>query len=177
MHKYPSSIVYIEVCEVTQESLNLITICFFSNSKIDLTSAYARMQSRTHARKHARRRAHTHARTYAITHARTSARPSPHARTHVRTYARTHTLTHTHTHTHTRAHAPTHPPPSPFMLSLFDGSVAPNHDGVNAPFSLFRWRSIAGRCYIQINSRAGDSVWSRDSCVCFSRIKRTALPK
>ena len=36
-----------------------------------------------------------------------------HTRTHARTHARTHTLTHTHT------------PPSPFRLSLFDGSLAP----------------------------------------------------
>ena len=57
--------------------------------------------------------------------------------------------------THTRAHAR----PSPFRLLLFDGTVVPNHDGVNAPFRLFHWRSIAGRCFIQINSRAGVSVF------------------
>ena len=31
-----------------------------------------------------------------------------------------------------RMHAREHTPPSPFRLSLFDGSVAPNRDGVNA---------------------------------------------
>ena len=47
----------------------------------------------------------------------------------------------THARMHTLAH--THPPPSPFRLSLFDGSVAPNHGGVNAPFRRFRWQSMA----------------------------------
>ena len=37
--------------------------------------------------------------------------------------------------THARTRARSHTPPSPFMSSLFDGSVAPNRDGVNAPFS------------------------------------------
>ena len=32
-------------------------------------------------------------------------------------------------------------------------SMAPNHDGVNAHFRRFRWRSMAGRCFIQINIR------------------------
>ena len=85
----------------------------------------------------------------------------------------THTQTHTqHTHTstyttHTQTHAHTHTPPSPFRLSLFDGSVVPNSDGVNAPFRRFRWRSMAGRWFIQINSRAGDSVSPR-FCVFFT---------
>ena len=52
-----------------------------------------------------------------------------------------------------------HTPPSPFRLSLFDGSVAPNRDRVNAHFRQFCWRSMAGRRFIQINSRAGDSVF------------------
>ena len=54
-------------------------------------------------------------------------------------------------HANIRAHAHTNPPPSPFRLSLFDGSGgggAPNHDGVNTPFRRFRWRSMAGRCFI-----------------------------
>ena len=49
--------------------------------------------------------------------------------------------THTHACTHARAcpctHTRTHTPP--FRLSLFAGSMAPNHDGVNAPFCRFRW--------------------------------------
>ena len=51
----------------------------------------------------------------------------------------------------------THAPPS-LRLSLFAGSVAPYHDGVNAPFRRFRWRSMAGRWFIQINTRTGDPV-------------------
>ena len=66
----------------------------------------------------------------------------------------------TYTRTHARAQTNAHTPPSPFRLSLFDGSVAPNREGVNAPFRRFRWRSMAGRCFIQINSRAGDSVFA-----------------
>ena len=60
--------------------------------------------------------------------------------------------------------------PPPFRLSLFDGSVMPNRDGVNAPFHRFHWRSMAGRLFIQINTRAGDPV-SR-GFGCFSRIKK-----
>ena len=58
------------------------------------------------------------------------------------------------THARTRAHTLT----PPFRLSLFDGSVAPNRDRVNAPFRRFRCRSMTGRCFIQINTRAGDPV-------------------
>ena len=72
--------------------------------------------------------------------------------------SRTHV--HSRAHTHTHAHAHTHTPPSPFGFSLFDGSVAPYRDGDNAPFRRFRWRSMAGRCFIQIKSRAGDSVFA-----------------
>ena len=35
-----------------------------------------------------------------------------------------------------------------------------NRDGVNASFRRFRWRSMAGTCFIQINTRAGDSVFT-----------------
>ena len=49
-------------------------------------------------------------------------------RTHARTHAHTHTHTHMDTHTHTHTWTHTHSPPSPFKLSLFDGSVAPNRD-------------------------------------------------
>ena len=45
------------------------------------------------------------------------------------------------------------------QVLVIDGSVAPNSDGVNAPFRRFRWRSMASRCFIQINSRVGDSVF------------------
>ena len=45
------------------------------------------------------------------------------SRKHTHMHARTHTCTRAHTHTRTHAH--THPPPSPFTLSLFDGSVRP----------------------------------------------------
>ena len=64
------------------------------------------------------------------------------------------------TRAHTHPHTQTVTPPSPFRLSLFDGSVAPNRDGVIAPIRWFRWRSMTGRCFIQINSRAGDSVFA-----------------
>ena len=49
-------------------------------------------------------------------------------------------------------------------LPLFDGSVAPNHDGVNAPFRRFRWRSMVGCCFIQINCHAGDEVFAIVLC-------------
>ena len=66
--------------------------------------------------------------------------------------AHRHTHMHTRMHTHKHAHAHTHTPPSPFRLSLFGGSVAPNRDGVNDSFRWFRWRSMAGRWFIQINT-------------------------
>ena len=65
--------------------------------------------------------------------------------------------THMRAHTHVCAHTP----PSPFRLSLFDGLVAPNCDGVSALFRRFRWRSMASRCFIQINTCAGDPVSPR----------------
>ena len=82
----------------------------------------------------------------------------------------THAHTHTHTHARTHAHTHTHAPTSTFKLPLFDGSVAPNRDGVNAHFRRFRWRSMAGRRFIQINTRAGDPV--SPSFEVFSRIKK-----
>ena len=100
---------------------------------------------------------HTHTRTHACTHARAYARPPAHTRTHAQAHA------HTHTHVHT--------PPSPFRMSLFDGSLAPNSDTVNAPFSTCRWRSIvAGLWIIQINTRAGDTVSA--SCWVFFAYKK-----
>ena len=68
--------------------------------------------------------------------------------------SRTHACKRAHAHTHA------HTPPSLFMLSLFDGPVAPNRDGVSTPFHRFRWRPMAGRCFVQINSRADDSVFA-----------------
>ena len=62
-----------------------------------------------------------------------------------------------HTHARTHPHTCTH---SRFRLSLFNGSVAPNHDGVNASLRRFGWQSMDGRCFIQINSRAGVSVFA-----------------
>ena len=50
------------------------------------------------------------------------------------THARAHARTHSRTHARTLTHAHTHVPPSPFRLSLFDGSLAPNRDAVIAPF-------------------------------------------
>ena len=71
-----------------------------------------------------------------------------------RTHA-SHTGIHSRTHSRTR----THPPP--FRLSLFDGSVAANHDtvnAVNAGSAGDQWPSC--RCFFtQIKSRAGDSVF------------------
>ena len=85
-----------------------------------------------------------------------------------------HTRAHAHMHTHARAHTHTHTPPSPFRLSLFDGSLAPNRDAVNAPQTgrwrsmAGRWRSMTGRWFIQINTRAGDpiseSLWVFFAC-------------
>ena len=49
----------------------------------------------------------------------------------------THARMHTRIRAYTHARGRTHTPPSPFMLSLFDGSVAPNHDGVNTHFRMF----------------------------------------
>ena len=54
--------------------------------------------------------------------------------------------------THTCVHTDT--PPSPFRLSRFDGSLAPNRDAVTTPFR----RVVAGRGFIQINTRTGDTV-------------------
>ena len=70
--------------------------------------------------------------------------------------SRTHACTRTHARTHT-----CHTPPSQFRLSLFVGSVPHNRDGVNTPFRRFRWRSMAGRWFIQINTRMGDPVSPR----------------
>ena len=57
---------------------------------------------------------------------------------------------------HIHMHVCTHTQilPSPFTLSLFDGSVVLHSDGVNAPFCRFRLRSMASRWFIQINTRA-----------------------
>ena len=76
-----------------------------------------------------------------------------------------------HTHTYT------HKPLSPFRLSLFDGSLAPNRDAVNTPFSKGRCQRLAGdqwpvaRWFIQINTRACDTV-SASFWVFFPYIKK-----
>ncbi len=54
----------------------------------------------------------------------------------------------THARAHARAH--THTPPSPFRLSLFDWSVAPNREGVNAPVP----RAINGRSLLHSNKHS-----------------------
>ena len=84
-----------------------------------------------------------------------------HARTHACMHARTHI------HAHTRANTHIHAPPSPFRLSLFDVSVEPNHDGVNAPFSPILL-AINDRSLLHSNKRLG----IRDSFGCFSRIHK-----
>ena len=118
------------------------------------------MHTRTRAHAHSRTDAHTRTRahTHTHTHTHTRTRTHAHAHTHTRTLAHMHTRTHSRTLAHTRAHSrtlahtrahhpPTYPRPSPFRLSLFDGSVALNHVGANIPFRRFRWRSMAGRCF------------------------------
>ena len=84
-----------------------------------------------------------------------------------RTHARTHACMHARPYARTLAH--THL--SLFMLSLFDGSVTLNCDGVNANFRRFSWRSMAGRCIIQINTCAGATRFPR-GFGCFSRINK-----
>ena len=86
--------------------------------------SYIANTSHTRARTHTR----THARMHACTHARM------HERTHTYPHTRTHRCARTHTRTYAHARAQQHTPPSPFMLSLFDGSLAANRDAINAPF-------------------------------------------
>ena len=149
-------------------SLGQILLSYIAHARTHTrTRAHAHTRTRAHAHTHTRTHAHTHTRTHAHTHTRTHTRT--HTHTHTHTYTRTHThahthtrtpahphtrththtrtLAHTHTHAHTRAHPPTYPRPSPFRLSLFDGSVALNHVGANIPFRRFRWLSMAGRCF------------------------------
>ena len=64
------------------------------------------------------------------------------------TQARVHTRTCVHTH-------------AAVDIQVVDGSVAPNREGVIAPFRRFRWRSMAGRCFIQINTCVPDTVSPR----------------
>ena len=56
-----------------------------------------------------------------------------------RTHARTHSRIRTHQSTAVAVHV---------VAVRWAGGGAPNHDGVNTPFRLFRWRSMAGRCFI-----------------------------
>ena len=69
------------------------------------------------------------------------------------THVRTHTLA------RARTHRPTHPPPSPSRLSLLHGRCVPNHDEDTPSFQLFRWPWMAGRCFIEINSRVCEAVF------------------
>ena len=116
------------------------------------TDAHTRTRAHTHTHTLAHAHTHTHTLTLAHSHTCTHAHTRAHSRTlaHTRTHSRTlaHTRSHSRTLAHTRAHhPPTYPRPSPFRLSLFDGSVALNHVGANIPFRRFRWRSMAGRCF------------------------------
>ena len=90
-----------------------------------------------------------------------------------RTHTSKHAYTHSHTYRHAHAHAPTHPPPSPFRLSRFEVSlhVRPTVTQVTGG-----WRSMTGRCFIQINSRAGDSVFAIVLCI-FSRRPYTKIAR
>ena len=130
----------------------LITIIISLGQILLSYIAHACTHTRTHAHTHTRTHAHTRTRAHAHTHTHTRTRTRTHSHSHTRTHAHTHTLAHTRAHSrilaHTRAHhSPTYPRPSPFRLSLFDGSVALNHVGANIPFCRFRWRSMAGRCF------------------------------
>ena len=145
------------MCVICMKYRRIIIITIIiSRDQILLSYILQTHHARTHARSHARARARTHACAHARSHARTHTRIHAHARTHACTHTHAHTHTHTHTHTHN-----THTPPSPFRLSLFDGSVAPSRDGVIAAFRRFCWRSMAGRWFIQINTGAGDPISRR----------------
>ena len=67
------------------------------------------------------------------------------SRTHACMHARTHARPHTRAHTHTALAVPV-------VAVRWVG--APNHDGVNTTFRRWRWRSMTGRCFIQVNCRA-----------------------
>ena len=82
------------------------------------------------------------------------------------------TFSHAHTRAHARAHALTHPPPTfPIRLSLLDGSLCPTMTKLSPPFRRFRWRWMAIRCFIQINSRVCDAVFAIVFGVFLSRKK------
>ena len=70
-----------------------------------------------------------------------------------------HVRTHTHTCTHAHTRRPTRPAPSPSRLSLLHGRCASIHDEDTPSFRLFRWPWMAGRCFIEINSRN----WNKQS--------------
>ena len=124
----------------------------------------------THARTHERTHARTHARTHTRAHAHSCTCTLVHMHTRAHAHSCTCTLVHMHTRAHAHTHTHTHRRRRPGCRSSM-GWCAPIHDEVNAPFSPFpltmndRSRSLAGRCFIQINSRVCDSFG------CFSRIK------
>ena len=82
-----------------------------------------------------------------------------HARSHARTY--------------TCAHANIHAPPSPFMLSLFDGSVRPAMTKVT-PFFVFTL-AMNGRSLLHSNKHPRMQSSIRDSFGCFSHYKILVL--
>ena len=68
------------------------------------------------------------------------------------THARAHKHTHTHTHTHCHRR-------SGYCCSM--GRRRQIVTELTPPFSLFRYRSMAGSCFIQIDTRAGGTVSRR----------------
>ena len=74
----------------------------------------------------------------------------------------------THARTHARTHSPTHRCRLQVVAVRLVGGAQPWQNYV--PFRLFHWRSMAGRCFIQIKSRGRLSI--RDSFGCFSHIKK-----
>ena len=76
-----------------------------------------------------------------------------HAWTHARTHTHTHTQTHTYTCTHTHTLAHTHTPTHSCCRSGCCCSMSrwrPTMTELTSRFRRFRWRSMAGRCFIQI---------------------------
>ena len=69
-------------------------------------------------------------------------------------------LTHARTHACTRTHLRTHPPTAVAVqvVAVRWVGVRPTMTKLMSPFHLFRWRWMAGRCFIQINSGVCDAV-------------------
>ena len=62
----------------------------------------------------------------------------------------------THAHTHNYAHTTTHRHRCPCYRWV---DVRLTMTKLTPPFRLFRWRTMVGRCFIQINSRIYDAVF------------------